>query len=425
MADGFNRFNKRWASSAAVAAITENNANVGLDYIGDDPPTTALHNKMFQWLDEKDNYLFEQIRQAIADASVAAPTENDASGLGKAIRKVATPTFAGVQRNATSAEVQALALDNATITPAALKPLIDALTLGVATSVPAGAVMAFARTTPPVGWLACDGALYSRTSFSSLFSAVGTTFGTTTVNDFRVPDLRGVFVRGLNTTAQGWDQGRVFGSYQQDELRAHGHGLTLAAMPAHTHTLNVAAAGDHTHVTTAALAGEHRPTGTLANAGDHNHTVTVLTAGAHSHGGTTNAAGTHTHTTMLTRERILANFTPDQNQGNAVVGDEQSDGLQPQVSNSAGSHAHTITTSTAGDHVHGTTVSTNGNHTHSLSMDNVAAHTHTITVNSAGSHTHTGTTSAAGAFQPTGSIALTGGAETRPINVALLYCIKT
>ena len=43
--------------------------------------------------------------------------------------------------------------------------------------VPAGAIMAFGSATPPTGWLACNGANVSRTTYSDLFAVISTTFG--------------------------------------------------------------------------------------------------------------------------------------------------------------------------------------------------------------------------------------------------------
>jgi len=63
--------------------------------------------------------------------------------------------------------------------------------------VPAGAVMPFAGATEPAGWLLCYGQAVSRTTYSSLFAAVGTLYG---VGDgsttFNLPDLRGRVVAG-------------------------------------------------------------------------------------------------------------------------------------------------------------------------------------------------------------------------------------
>lgn len=84
---------------------------------------------------------------------------------------------------------------------------------------PPGAVVAFAQNTAPTGWLKCNGANISRSTYSSLFSAIGTTFG---VGDgsttFGLPDLRGEFVRGWDD-GRGVDSGRAFGSSQLDQLQ--------------------------------------------------------------------------------------------------------------------------------------------------------------------------------------------------------------
>lgn len=82
-----------------------------------------------------------------------------------------------------------------------------------------GAVMYFARTTAPDGWLKANGAAVSRTAYAALFAAIGTTYGTgdgrTT---FNLPDLRGEFVRGWDD-GRGIDRGRAFGSAQGDAIR--------------------------------------------------------------------------------------------------------------------------------------------------------------------------------------------------------------
>lgn len=100
----------------------------------------------------------------------------------------------------------------------------------VASSTPAGAVLSFAMNTAPTGWLECDGAAIARTTYATLFAAIGTTFGegdgSTT---FNIPDLRGVFVRGwANTRANVdadnmYDAGRNFGTEQADAFKSHSH----------------------------------------------------------------------------------------------------------------------------------------------------------------------------------------------------------
>jgi microcystin-dependent protein len=89
--------------------------------------------------------------------------------------------------------------------------------------VPTGAVEAFAMSTAPSGWLACNGAAISRTTYATLFAAIGTTFGTGDgVTTFNVPDVRGYFVRGWDN-GRGVDSARTFGSNQAFAMQQHRH----------------------------------------------------------------------------------------------------------------------------------------------------------------------------------------------------------
>jgi microcystin-dependent protein len=103
----------------------------------------------------------------------------------------------------------------------------------------AGAVMGFARSTAPSGWLKANGAAVSRTAYASLFSAIGTTFGagdgSTT---FNLPDLRGEFVRGWDD-GRGVDVSRTLGSSQLDDFKSHTHNLSLiASLPVNNTTVS-------------------------------------------------------------------------------------------------------------------------------------------------------------------------------------------
>ena len=86
--------------------------------------------------------------------------------------------------------------------------------LGEQPSLPAGAVQFFAMSSVPTGWLACNGAAVSRSTFAALFAAISTVYGagdgSTT---FNVPDLRGDFLRGWDD-GRGVDSGRLFASTQ-------------------------------------------------------------------------------------------------------------------------------------------------------------------------------------------------------------------
>jgi microcystin-dependent protein len=88
--------------------------------------------------------------------------------------------------------------------------------------IPSGAIMDFGMTAAPTGWLVCDGAAVSRTTYATLFTAIGTTWGagdgTTT---FNVPALKDRFRRGAGTNA-----GAV-GALQADQNKTHTHALSI------------------------------------------------------------------------------------------------------------------------------------------------------------------------------------------------------
>jgi microcystin-dependent protein len=54
---------------------------------------------------------------------------------------------------------------------------LDVLDEFVSMSMPIGAVLDFAGTAAPDGWLICDGRLISRTTYSQLFAVLGTVWG--------------------------------------------------------------------------------------------------------------------------------------------------------------------------------------------------------------------------------------------------------
>jgi microcystin-dependent protein len=99
-----------------------------------------------------------------------------------------------------------------------------------------GTIMAFAGGSVPAGYLLCDGSAVSRSTFSDLFTAVGTAWGTGDGSTtFNVPDLRGRFVRGVNdgsgndpdaagrTALSAGNIGDNVGSYQDGDLESHRH----------------------------------------------------------------------------------------------------------------------------------------------------------------------------------------------------------
>ena len=86
-----------------------------------------------------------------------------------------------------------------------------------------GTVVYHAANAPLSGYLKANGSAVSRTTYASLFSVIGTTFG---VGDgsttFNLPDLRGEFLRGWDD-GRGVDSGRALGSAQGGQVQSHVH----------------------------------------------------------------------------------------------------------------------------------------------------------------------------------------------------------
>lgn len=107
---------------------------------------------------------------------------------------------------------------------------------------PTGCVLPFAGTAAPTGWLLCFGQTVSRTTYASLFTALGTAYGagdgSTT---FTLPDLRGRIPGGKDnmggTAASRLTSGGsgVDGTTLGSSGGAQTHTLTEAQMPAHSH----------------------------------------------------------------------------------------------------------------------------------------------------------------------------------------------
>jgi len=94
--------------------------------------------------------------------------------------------------------------------------------------IPSGVVDAYAGAVAPTGYLLCDGAAYPRTTYPSLFAALGgasSPYGLPDGGSFNVPDLRDRVPVGVSATiARGSTGG------------AKTHTLTTAELPSHSHT---------------------------------------------------------------------------------------------------------------------------------------------------------------------------------------------
>jgi microcystin-dependent protein len=103
------------------------------------------------------------------------------------------------------------------------------LIISGSSTLPVGAIMAFAGNKPPDGWFECDGTAISNginrdrnnVDSSKLFAVIKNLYGPAGT----LPDLRGRFIRGWdsNPSSNSNDPNRVFGSVQQDAIQGHAH----------------------------------------------------------------------------------------------------------------------------------------------------------------------------------------------------------
>ena len=113
------------------------------------------------------------------------------------------------------------------------------------TNTPSGVLMPYAGSSAPTGYLLCDGSAISRSTYSTLFSAIGTTYGSGDGSStFNIPDLRGRVVAGQDDMGGSsanrlTDQsGGLNGDTLGDTGGSETHTLTTAQLASHTHSFS-------------------------------------------------------------------------------------------------------------------------------------------------------------------------------------------
>lgn len=246
-----------------------------------------------------------EITQSAADVDVTLSLTIRVGAPGQA-----TETALGILEIATAAEARAGTDTERAITPATLEAVLAG---GLS---PVGSVCWHAATSPPAGWLVCDGRAVSRTTYRRLFGVIGTVHGYgDNSSTFNLPDLRRRGIMGTGGTIRPTSELRsnqVGGRGGHEE-----HLLTLAQMPGHSHLITVNEAAGHSHgagTLRASNAGRHHHTVPMAR--DHPHEAggnesyspggggeSTSTAPDHSHdvSGATGVGGGHTHTATISQ----------------------------------------------------------------------------------------------------------------------------
>ena len=242
-------------------------------------------------------------------------------------------------------------------------------------AMPCGAILDYAGSNPPPGWLACDGRAISRTTYSELFAAIGTAWGagdgSTT---FNLPPANGRAAIGAgsvtdaNGTVRSYGFAQRVGSLSYSILQANLPSVVFYtdAQGVHDHSGGVGGGGYHTHTTDVQGSHQHNTGGTGYG---------TVAGGIHAHTGWTSGDGAHAHNTWLPNSGTGA-------AGGATPVMSTAFGESWHATDSQGVHAHVIQTYDSAAHSH--YINWDGNHTHTTS----AAFNHTHSINQDGSHTH-------------------------------------
>ncbi|EJV0695515.1 phage tail protein [Escherichia coli] len=116
------------------------------------------------------------------------------------------PYFTGADRAALTALTS---VGRAILGKTSTQGVLDYLGLGEGSALPVGVPVPWPSTTPPTGWLKCNGAAFSAEEYPELAKAYPTN---------KLPDLRGEFIRGWDD-GRGMDTGRAILSAQGDAIR--------------------------------------------------------------------------------------------------------------------------------------------------------------------------------------------------------------
>ncbi|MET3560183.1 microcystin-dependent protein [Bartonella japonica] len=147
-------------------------------------------------------------------------------------------------------------------------------------SFPPGFIATFAMQKVTSGWILCDGATYNRKDYPQLFQAIGDQWGKDSDTTFKVPDFRGMFLRGFDN-GRGIDAKRQFADVQKDSIKSHTHIGTIGTAGEHKHQfkysgLVVDKGGIGTSNNIFARATY---TNTTESAGKHTHNITISATG--------------------------------------------------------------------------------------------------------------------------------------------------
>lgn len=171
-----------------------------------------------------------------------APADNTAVSAGAAAIRNLTQliiNFLSVSFNMTTGVLNAAAVPNGLPSPYGTAGQVLVST-GASTApvwqtpgnISTGMMQMWGVSTPPSGWLNCDGSTPLIATYPALAALLGTTFGGNGSTTFGLPDMRGRAPVGIGTGTGGGATAWTLGEQTGEET----HLLVLTETPAHTHS---------------------------------------------------------------------------------------------------------------------------------------------------------------------------------------------
>jgi len=193
----------------------------------------------------------------------------------------------GSAQIADDAVVQAAIANNAVGTDQIADSAVTAAKLSSDAAFTSGMVMPFAGTSAPTGWLLAYGQAVSRSTYSSLFTAIGTTYGSGDGSStFNLPDLRGRVAAGKDdmggsaasriTSSQSNSDDPITGATLGDTGGDEVQDLQITHLPSHSHGAGTYVAS-FTKLTT--NSGDNTVSRPSNNDGDNTTTQTYTVTG--------------------------------------------------------------------------------------------------------------------------------------------------